>query len=94
MASGGHGEGAVESELTESEVSRIAGHLLGTPASPEDAMIVLEIEIPAGFQIDSLEADLADCNLERCPGCEWWFESGELVDDEGELVGCPECRDE
>lgn len=83
----------MESGLTESEVNRIAGQLLGTPASPEDAMIALEIEIPAGFQIDSLEADLADCNLERCEGCGWWFEAGELVDDEDELVGCQNCRE-
>jgi hypothetical protein len=71
----------------------IAGHLLGTSASPENAMIALEIEMPEGVQIDSLEADLADGNLERCPGCEWWFDAGELVDEDGELVGRQDCRD-
>ncbi|MCX6055169.1 MAG: hypothetical protein NTZ74_09700 [Chloroflexi bacterium] len=41
-----------------------------------------------------VESYLADCNLERGPGCEWWFEAGELVDDEGELVGCQDCRED
>jgi len=39
-----------------------------------------------------LEADPAICNLGRCPGCGWWFEVGELVDDAGDLVGCQDCR--
>jgi hypothetical protein len=47
--------------------------------------------------MDSMESDLADGNLERCPGCEWWFEAGELVDDEDdedELVCCQDCRED
>ena len=65
--------------------------------SPEDALIALDVELPEGVQMDSMESDLADGNLERCPGCEWWFEAGELVDDEDdedELVCCQDCRED
>ncbi|MBA4385911.1 MAG: hypothetical protein C0410_14325, partial [Anaerolinea sp.] len=48
-----------------------------------DALIALDIELPAGVQIDSLESDFAEFNLERCRDCEWWFEAGELVDEDG-----------
>jgi hypothetical protein len=62
-ASCGHGNFALEPESTESEGSSIAGHLLGTPSSPKDALIVLNIELTVGVQIDLLVADLADSNL-------------------------------
>ena len=59
----------MEPESTETSVSSIAGHLLGTPSSPKDALITLDIELPAGVQIDSLEGDLADSNFKKffCP---------------------------
>lgn len=41
---------------------------------------------------EDLESTLEDMNVERCPFCEWWCESWELVDEDGEVVGCDDCR--
>ena len=45
-----------------------------------------------GFDVseDALESMLADpqINIERCPGCGWWWSCGEM-DDEGY---CPDCH--
>lgn len=85
----------MESGLTESEVNRIAGHLLGTPASPEDALLALDIELPADVQIDSLEADLADRNLERSlqvasgslKPASWWTERAKRLVAKALVIG-------
>jgi hypothetical protein len=50
------------------------------------------IELPAGVQTDSLEADLADSNIEPRNGCGWWFNAGEMVDEDGEVVGYQDCQ--
>src|SRR5438445_262726 len=54
-----------------------------------------EAAIAEHFDID--EEDVAelllDATVERCPGCDWWHEAGELVDDNGDLVGCDQCRE-
>lgn len=42
--------------------------------------------------IEDVEEAMLDMNLEQCPMCGWWTESCELVDDEGDVVGCDQCR--
>jgi hypothetical protein len=50
------------------------------------------------FDVNEIEDQLLDLNLERCAGCGWWVESGELVpsddDEKSDLTGCcQDCRD-
>ena len=45
------------------------------------------------IDIGELAEAALDKNVEQCPGCRWWCESGELVDDNGEPDGkCDNCR--
>jgi hypothetical protein len=43
-----------------------------------------EIEEKLGIDIDDVEEHLEESNIERCFDCGWWYESGELIDEEGE----------
>lgn len=40
---------------------------------------------------NNLEDALISANIERCPGCDWWYESHELVNAAGDVVGCSDC---
>jgi hypothetical protein len=44
--------------------------------------------------VEEVEDLLADYNLERCPGCEWWMEAGLLIDEHLDVVGCDQCREQ
>jgi hypothetical protein len=53
-------------------------------------------DAPCGLRFSAansynLEDDLCEF-VERCQGCDWWMHPGELVDEEGEVVGCDQCR--
>jgi hypothetical protein len=60
--------------------------LLGTACL--DAVVCDEYNI----DIYQLEELMLDVNCERCPACEYWMESCELADDNGEPCACSECR--
>ncbi len=57
--------------------------------------------IEEGLQCAGIEDDgedwedkLLDVSTERCQGCEWWFESSELIDPDSEEDGfCDQCRE-
>lgn len=42
--------------------------------------------------LEEVEEALLDCNIERCPQCDYWCLSGELLDIEDNVVGCSSCR--
>lgn len=42
---------------------------------------------------DVIEAML-DRNLEMCPDCGWWTESGELTDENNDPAPCEQCRND
>jgi hypothetical protein len=42
---------------------------------------------------DDLEDELLTAGIECCPGCGWWMESCELVDEDGEAGACDQCRE-
>lgn len=65
------------------------GSVLGTCLS------IVAIAEKYGIPEDEVEEALLDKGIERCAGCEWWFEVSELVDDEDENPGyCDECMRE
>jgi hypothetical protein len=48
------------------------------------------------IETDDLEEALMEFNVERCAGCGWWYESGDLVDEDlnEETTGyCADCRE-
>ena len=74
--------------ITDEQIHEIADTLNGTCNSIESVLERLALEL----DVSDVEDRLLDVNLERCPDCEWWCESWELVDDEGHVVGCDSCR--
>lgn len=52
-----------------------------------------EIADHFGTDAETILEILSDGNIERCGGCEWWFEASDLIDDDCEVVGCADCRD-
>lgn len=42
--------------------------------------------------IEDIEDFLLEYNIERCPYCDWWFDSMELLNEDDEIVGCEHCR--
>jgi uncharacterized protein (UPF0212 family) len=45
-----------------------------------------------GLEMEELEEIMANVGYERCPECESWCETGELVDEEGDPCSCSWCR--
>jgi len=41
---------------------------------------------------DEMTEILLDEGVERCPECEWWVYSWELVDEDGNETVCENCR--
>lgn len=74
--------------LPDSDLERVAARLEGTCDSVEHALMHLELDADP----EEVADQLLDVDLERCGGCGWWMEPGELVDDEGDVVGCGDCR--
>jgi len=69
----------------------VAGAIRGTCDSLEkyvDYLQDYDFEVDA----DDLESYLLDYNVEQCAYCGWWHECHELVDADGDYVGCDQCR--
>lgn len=76
-------------------VGILANQLLGTCKSIESVLDQDdELDALRDCSIDDLEDMVISKNVERCDGCDWWFESGDLVDENNEPVGCEDCRKE
>lgn len=85
-------DASTESGLPEEKILEIAEYLQGTCHSVIGAMAHFDLD-ESEYDPSDVEADLSSVsNIEICPGCGWWFEAGELTDDEGEPVGCVDCR--
>jgi hypothetical protein len=78
------------SGLSRQQLGILFYELLGTYDSIESHLQKNEFEADP----EEVECDLESMNLERCPYCDLWFESGELVTDDGndDVVGCESCR--
>ena len=73
----GDDEGTLEQRMV-----RMARYAVGTADGPG--------ELAERFDVDEddVEEILADLNVETCPGCGWWVESGELADENGDEQHC------
>ena len=71
------------------EKQRLREYLEGTCADVMTGLEYLDIVADA----DDAEEAMEELNLERCPGCDWWMEASALIDDDGDAVGCDQCRD-
>lgn len=67
---------------------RLREYVEGTCIGIETALDLMDEEVSTE---DALES-LLDIGIELCDGCDHWMESGELVNDDGEVVGCSQCR--
>lgn len=77
-----------EDITTPDAATRLSDRLLGTCDQIEAACEQLRLDIDE----DDAHEMLAEANIERCSECDWWVESGELADEDGELVSCSGCR--
>lgn len=78
--------------MTEEFLHKIADSLSGTCDSIEMVLARMDEE-SEDYDTEQIENDLLDHDLERCPGCSWWFECGELFSDNDKECGkCKDCR--
>lgn len=84
-----HLGGAAMIHISDEQVREIADYLTGTCNSIDQALDRLDLEFP----VEDVEERLLDVNLERCPICDWWMDSAELVNEAGDVVGCDTCRE-
>lgn len=78
-------------KLTYEQARELAGSLQGTCDSIQIAIERMNLD-PDDFEVDEVEAQVCEHGVERCEGCGWWHESGELVNEAGDVVGCDQCR--
>jgi hypothetical protein len=74
--------------VSDNDFTIIVNDLLGTC---QEIYIVLD-KYDMDYDEEEIEDALLSINIERCPGCEWWCYSDELIDDDNEVVGCQNCR--
>ena len=95
------GEGSKElilrpgNQLPPHLLSMLFGVLEGTAMSIESGLGSIGMDA-RDWDVNEIEDQLLDRTLERCQGCDWWHESGDLTPytDDCDLVGyCPDCRD-
>ena len=79
----------MDEKLSDEQLRKLGDMLLGTCAYAE--AVVDFHEMPNCGEED-LTIQLESINIERCPYCDWWFESGELINDDSDVVGCADCR--
>ena len=75
---------------TPEQVEAVRHRLEGTSDSIEQAMNSLDIE---DVEVDDM-GEAIEWYIERCKGCDWWHEVGELANPDGEDGFCKDCRDD
>lgn len=69
-------------KLTFAQIDTITGSVLGLESVSEEL----------GVDGDEIEDALLEWGIERCPGCDWYRECIELVDENGDPQLCDDCR--
>lgn len=93
------------SQLSRSTINKLGETILGTVSY--DLITVLELlgdthpdikkdmeSLPIQLEEELIEDDLEEINIERCYLCGWWCESWELINSDGDVVGCHDCRND
>lgn len=80
------------SGIPDDVVRQLADRLMGTCDSLEHALDMMDVRVPDEFTIEDVITDLEVISVERCPYCQWWMESCDIVDDDLNVVGCSSCR--
>lgn len=78
-------------KLTQKQLEELGNQLSGTADSIQSGLQAIGLDID-DYDATNVEDQLLDLNMEICPGCGWWAESSELVDDDGEETSCDNCR--
>jgi len=79
-------------KLPKDKVQEVAEILMGTTMSVEAAAGKAGLD-EDDYQDDADALDQLIDYVERCEGCEWWCEPGELADDDDDLCGlCDDCK--
>ena len=73
--------------MSDIDIDQIKHALLGTSDGMHNIIERFNLVVTE----DELEDLVADTNIERCPECDWWYESFELVNAAGDVVGCADC---
>lgn len=74
--------------MNREQLSDIGHDLRGTCETLDSYIERNDLDITAF----DLEDALLDVSTEICPVCEWWMESCELIDEDGEPCPCEQCR--
>lgn len=77
---------SLDKPLTEEELEQVAGEIVGTCSQTWHITERLGLGDVDGFAV---EDQLLDLNIERCKGCDWWFNSC-MLDEEGFCADCQE----
>ena len=67
---------------------KVYSYLIDSCYTPSQAIEYFDLDCTP----EDVEEKMLDYGIEICPGCGWWVESGELVDDDGNLILCENCR--
>lgn len=70
-------------------LDKLYEYLEGTANTPYGAIVRFDLDMTEDEVIEAM----LDRNLEPCPICGWWMESGELINDDLAVVGCQQCRE-
>ena len=72
---------------------KIVEYMKGTTKNEDDVIDWFELNLtfPKIEEYDITEIML-EFGLERCPGCGWWVNSFELIDEESEEKLCDSCE--
>ena len=68
--------------------AKVYTYLEGSCKMPHEAIEYFDLDCTT----EDVEEAMLDLNLEQCPSCDYWVESSELVDDDGNVVPCEQCR--
>lgn len=74
------------SDLTNEQVFQLLDDLKGYANGLEKVMREYDLEL------EEIEELALNNNVERCEGCDWFFDSFDLVDDDDRTGFCRDCR--
>ena len=81
-----------KNKTREKALDEVADAIIGTCDTTRKYIEWLFDKYGIKITSDQLKDELLSRNIEICPGCGWWCESDELVDEDSNVVFCENCR--